>query len=176
MRLFNFTKSKNTSVPEITQTSPINPNPSKEDNKKKDKDDHIYTIIYGTKQPIDVIYTEISCNKEESGYADAMVTTDAAYCQQKEEMLFFQLKNLIQRVELRYKQLISEANLEYANAEAVFATGRCSALASQKEVYQQHLEEVQSMKQKLDNREPEMMIMINSYHRGFVRGMATKNN
>ena len=141
--------------------------PQKEEDKKK-----IITITWGTGMPIDVIFHFIHKNYEEDGYQDALINSDPKYRETKEEIILNDLKMLFMRISLRYKNDIREIDVKIDNAQKSLALSSASMLQARRDTYEEHLNEIQRMLEQLEAKDPKMMTMIESYRRGFLKGVA----
>lgn len=152
-------------VPEADSQAPANEFKSSGD---------VVSITYGTGMPIDVIYAFISHDYEQDGYRDALVNSNAEYCKAKEKMILNKLRQLFHRILLRYQGEIRGLKVQIENARALFDLTNASMLGARMETYEEHIAEINSMIEKVNAGDPEMMIMVESYHRGFVRGCASR--
>lgn len=134
------------------------------------------TIKYGTEMPIDVIFNFIRRDFESDGYADALVSSDPTYKATKEGMIRNELKMLFTQVGLKYKNDISMIDVEIENYRQACLMTCVSSMQSRRSTFQEHLDKLHEMEEQLDNNDPRMMIMIESYRRGFLKGMAAKMN
>ncbi len=139
-----------------------------------EKGDDIISIEYGTRMPIDVIYHFINQDNEVIGYQDALANADASYCKAKEAILLNQLKNLFQRVMLRYRDEIRKIDVRIENDRALFALTSAGMWEVRKKTCEDHVAEIEKMREKFEANAPEMMIMVDSYHRGFLKGCAAQ--
>lgn len=142
-------------------------NPKEEEGKK-----NLITITWGTGMPIDVIFHFIHKNYEEDGYQDALINSDPKYRETKEEIILNDLKMLFMRISLRYKNDIREIDVKIDNAQKSLALSSASMLQARRDTYEEHLNEIQRMQEQLEAKEPKMMTMIESYRRGFLKGVA----
>lgn len=140
--------------------------PQEEENKK-----HIITITWGTGMPIDVIFHYIHKNFEEEGFQDALVNSDINYRDTKERIIRTDLEMLFKRIALRYKSDLREIAFKIDNARKAYALGAAAQLDSLRETYEEHLAEITEMQELLDDDDPRMTTMIESYRRGFLKGI-----
>jgi hypothetical protein len=140
--------------------------PQEEENKK-----HLITITWGTGMPIDVIFHYIHKNFEEEGFQDALVNSDINYRDTKERIIRTDLEMLFKRIALRYKSDLREIAFKIDNARKAYALGAAAQLDSLKETYEEHLKEIMEMQELLDADDPKMTTMIESYRRGFLKGI-----
>ena len=140
-----------------------------EDEKKDEK--KLITITWGTGMPIDVIFNFIHKNFEEEGFQDALINQDVAYRDIKEKIICNDLEMLFKRIVLRYKNDIREVEFKIDNAQKAYALSAAARLESLKQTYEEHLSEIKEMQGKFAMEDPIMMTMIESYRRGFLKGI-----
>ena len=145
--------------------------PIKEE-KKADEKNQFITIKWGTGMPIDIIYNFIHKNFEEEGFQDALVNSDVTYRDAKEKIIRNDLELLFKRITLRYKKDIRETDVNIDNARKAYALSAASKLQALRDTYEEHLAEINDMQSLLDNDDPKMLTMIESYRRGFLKGMS----
>lgn len=140
----------------------------KDENEKK----RLITITWGTGMPIDVIFNFIHKNFEEDGFQDALVNSDIAYRDTKEKIIRNDLEMLFKRIILRYKNDIREICVNIDNAQKAYALSAAGRLQARKETFEEHLVEISEMQEQLKANDPKMTTMIESYRRGFQKGIA----
>lgn len=176
MTLFNLFNSKQVAngefAPETNDNLQIvsdeNETPVEE---KKDEEKKIITITWGTGMPIDVIFNFIHKNFEEEGFQDALINQDVAYRDIKENIIRNDLNMLFKRIILRYKNDIREVEVKIDNARKAYAFSAAARLESLMQTYEEHLTEIKDMQGKFAKEDPIMMTMIESYRRGFLKGI-----
>ena len=139
---------------------------------KKDDDKRVITITWGTGMPIDVLFNFIHKNFEEDGFQDALVNSDIAYRDAKEKIIRNDLEMLFKRIILRYKKDIREIDSNISNARKAYALAAADRLQAQRETFEEHLSEINEMQTQLNDNDPKMLTMIETYRRGFQKGMA----
>lgn len=150
-------------------------NPSTEEAKPEEEPKgNLITITWGTGMPIDVIYGFIHKNFEEQGYEDALVNSDVKYRETKEGIIRNDLKMLFRRISLRYQNDIRVIDVQIKNAQASFAFNCASMLEARKMTFEEHLAEIEEMGHLLDEDDPKMTTMIESYRRGFLKGISAQ--
>ena len=132
----------------------------------------IITITWGTGMPIDVIFNFIHKNFEEEGFQDALVNCDITYRDAKEKIIRNDLEMLFKRIVLKYKSDIRMVNVKIENAQKALALAAASDMEALRETYEEHLSEIKEMQQQLEANDPKMTTMIESYRRGFLKGIA----
>ena len=133
------------------------------------------TIKYGTGMPIDAIYAYIKDDYEQMGYDDAMCNADIQYKESKKEIIINKLKVLFEQVRLRYKGDIRDIEVYIDTVEAQGITSTASTLKARKETFNEHLRKIDEMKESLVKREKNMLNMVASYQRGFLKGVSAKS-
>ena len=141
------------------------------DEEKKDEK-HLITITWGTGMPIDVIFNFIHKNFEEDGFQDALVNCDITYRDAKEKIIRNDLEMLFKRIVLKYKSDIRVINVKIENAHKALALAAAADMEALRATYEEHLTEIQGMQSQLDANDPKMTTMIESYRRGFLKGIA----
>lgn len=142
---------------------------NEEENEEKKR---IITITWGTGMPIDIIFNFIHKNFEEEGFQDALVNCDITYRDTKEKIIRNDLEMLFKRIILRYKSDMREVDVNINNARNACAIGAASKLQARRETIEEHLAEINEMQTLLANNDPKMLTMIESYRRGFQKGMS----
>jgi hypothetical protein len=159
--------------PVLPESEPTIENEKKEKKENGDGSKYI-TITWGTGQPIDVIFSFIHKNREEEGYQDALINSDLSYMKAKEEIIRNELKMLFKRISIRYKDNILVLDVQKAKAEAAFISSSVAILQARREIYVEHLAEIEEMEKMLDADDPKMTTMIETYRRGFNKGIAAQ--
>ena len=177
MALFNLFNSKQVVNSDVTPETDNNLQVVSDENEapveeKKDEEKKIITITWGTGMPIDVIFNFIHKNFEEEGFQDALVNSDITYRDAKEKIIRNDLEMLFKRIILKYKSDIRIVNVKIENAQKALALAAASNLAALRETYEEHLKEIQEMQSRLEVNDPKMTTMIESYRRGFLKGIA----
>ena len=155
-----------------TQESSTESGTSNAEEKSDDEKKKVITITWGTGMPIDVIFNFIHKNFEEDGFQDALVNQDVTYRDAKEKIIRNDLEMLFKRVILRYKSDIRVVEVKIDNARKALALSSASDLEALRETYDEHLAEIREMQDLLEANDPKMTTMIESYRRGFLKGIA----
>ncbi len=143
---------------------------SSDDRKKDEK--NLITIKWDTGMPIDIIFNFIHKNFEEEGFQDALVNCDSTYRDAKEKIIRNDLEMLFKRIILKYKSDIRVVNVKIENAHKALALAAAADMEALRATYEEHLVEIQEMQSQLDANDPKMTTMIESYRRGFLKGIA----
>ena len=159
-------------IPEVTDNAQVQDQASDSQNENEDQKKRMITITWGTGMPIDVIFNFIHKNYEEEGFQDALVNQDIAYRDAKITIIRNDLEMLFKRITLRYKSNIREVNVRIENSRKAFALGAASDLEARLATYEEHLAEITNMENQLANDDPKMTTMIESYKRGFLKGVS----
>lgn len=172
-KLFGRSKDVTVGVPVAPDTPPVKGNEEDTvgDQEKKDEK-HLITITWGTGMPIDVIFNFIHKNFEEEGFQDAMVNSDINYRDAKVQIIRNDLEMLIKRITLRYRRDIREINVKVDNAMKALALDAANRLRAHRETFEEHLVEINNMQELLRANDPKMTTMIESYKRGFQKGVS----
>lgn len=176
MGLFNLFKKLSPSATAAVDTTvfPVEEQSQLSANAEHNSSENVISITYGTGMPIDVIYGFIAHNYEHDGYEDALVNSSVEYCTAKENIILNELNQLFHRVLLRYRGEIREIDVQIENARSLFALTSASQLTAHKETCEEHIAEINDMMNKVREKAPEMMTMIESYRRGFTKGCAAR--
>ena len=134
----------------------------------------VITIHWGTGMPIDIIFAFVHKDFEDEGYQDALISSDLQYRDAKEKIIRNDLKMLFMRISLRYKNDLREIGVQIDNAQKAYALSSASLLQARCESYNEHLAKIEEMESLLDADDPKMMTMIESYRRGFLKGITAK--
>lgn len=173
-RLFGKKSKENVEmIPELTETVQEGENEETVSPEEETKDEkRLITITWGTGMPIDVIFNFIHKNFEEEGFQDALVNSDIAYRDAKEKIIRNDLEMLLNRIILKYKSDIRVVSVKIDNAQKALALTAASDMMALRETCEEHLLEIQRMQSQLDENDPKMTTMIDSYRRGFLKGIA----
>lgn len=176
MGLFSFFKSSK-SDKATTEDVPSQPDIPRD----KFVDDHqsdqsVRTIRYGTQLPIDIIYSYINDDYETQGYEDALCNSDNSYKKSKQEIIRNQLKQLFVQVNLRYNSDIRILKVQIDSIESQGLLDKARELGARLETYEEHVSQLALMEKGLDDNDPKMTSMIQSYDRGFLKGLVAKSD
>lgn len=150
-------------------------NSTSEENAKENDGKQFITITWGTGLPIDIIFNFIHKNFEDEGFQDALVNGDITYRDAKEKIIRNDLEMLFKRIILRYKADMRKIDVDIDNARNACALAAANRLQAQRETFKEHLAEINEMQQLLYANDPKMTTMIDSYRRGFLKGIAAKS-
>ncbi|MEG1402388.1 hypothetical protein [Bacteroides sp.] len=127
---------------------------------------------FGTEMPIDAIYAYLERDYEQQGYEDSMCNADNSYKDSKKEIIKNGLKRLFSQVRLRYKDDLRRIDVQINIVEQQGMINTSSSLKAKKETFLEHMKTIDEMEASLINDEPQMLGMIDSYNRGFLKGLA----
>lgn len=133
------------------------------------------TVDCGTNYPIDVIYSFINKDFEEKGYNDAMCNLDASYLQTGKDQIRNELISMFNQIKLKYKGQIAQLNTQIALNKSLLLLDMADKMQCIVDTFAMHMEEIDTMEQRLNNNDPDMLNMVFSYERGFKRGAAAKS-
>jgi len=139
-------------------------------------EEQAYTVSYGTRMPIDAIYAFIDRDYEQLGYDDAMCNADSSYKDSKKSIIKNELKRLFEQVGLRYKSDLRDIDVLIGIDEQQGLINTAAALKARRETFVEHMEVMRKMEESLDKEEPQMLGMISSYERGFLKGLTAKSD
>ena len=142
-----------------------------EDPKEDESKKNLITITWGTGMPIDVIFHYIHKNYEEEGYQDAIVDQDVSYRDTRIQIIRYDLEMLFKRIKLRYSDDIRVIKMKIDNYRKAYAFTAVSQLEASLATYEEHLGEIENMEQLFADDDPKMTSMIESYKRGFMKGI-----
>lgn len=173
LNLFNSKKVANSDVApvKVDTTNDEQDSAIAADRPEEEKKNNIVTIKWGTGMPIDVIYNYIHKNFEDAGYQDALVNQDIAYRDTRISIIRNDLEMLFNRITLCYKKNIREAQVRIDNSRKAFALSAAANLEVHLATYEEHLAEIEEMKQLFEDNDSKMLTMIESYKRGFMKGI-----
>lgn len=176
MALFNlFSKKQEENeqlIPEVAEDVQLQKDDTDSHNENEEEKKRMITITWGTGMPIDIIFNFIHKDFEEDGFQDALVSQDITYRDAKIAIIRNDLEMLFKRITLRYKCSIREVNARIENSRKAFALGATADLEARLATYEEHLAEIAEMENQLANDNPKMTTMIESYKRGFLKGVS----
>ena len=173
MGFFDFFKRKSTGLAETEKGDKL-PEVSKEDSVENTNpsDNDILTISFGTGMPIDAIYAYIERDYEEQGYSDSMCNADNSYKEAKKTIIKDGLKRLFSQVRLRYQDDLRKVVVQINIVEQQGMIDTSSLLKARRETFVEHMRTIDEMETLLTKNDPKMLSMIDSYERGFLKGIA----
>jgi hypothetical protein len=144
-----------------------------ENTEPTEQENTTYTVEFGSKLPIDVIYGFLKEDYENKGYKDALTNPDKSYKDLNLSIIKSNLEVKFKQVMLRYDDMLRDINFHIRSRGEAGLTDIVEMLKSKKETYERHLEDLKQMKQDLAKEELYMIGMFKSYESGFTRGLAS---
>lgn len=132
-----------------------------------------YSVEFGSKLPIDIIYSFLKEDYESKAYNDALTNPDKSYKETNLAIVRSNLEIKFKQVFLRYEDMLREIDFHIHSRGQAGLTDIVELLKSKRNTYEKHLDELQIMKIDLDKGEPYMMGIFKSYEVGFTRGLAS---
>lgn len=132
-----------------------------------------YSVEFGSKLPIDIIYGFLKEDYESKAYHDALANPDKSYKEKNMEIIRSNLEVKFRQVLLKYEDMLREINFHIHSRGQAGLTDIVELLESKRETYQKHIEELKKMKEDLDKGELYMTGIFTSYEVGFTRGLAS---
>ena len=132
-----------------------------------------YSVEFGTKLPIDIIYGFLKEDYEKKAYNDALTNPDKSYKEMNLAIIRSNLEVKFKQVLLKYEDMLREINFHIQSRGQAGLTDIVELLKSKKEAYEKHMEELKKMKVDLDKEELYMTGIFKSYEVGFTRGLAS---
>lgn len=135
--------------------------------------DSTYSVEFGSKLPIDIIYGFLKEDYENKAYHDALTNPDRSYKETNIAIIRSNLEVKFKQVMLKYEDMLRDIEFHIQSRGQAGLTDIVELLKSRKETYEKHLEEIKKMKQDLDKEELYMTGIFKSYEVGFTRGLAS---
>jgi len=132
-----------------------------------------YSVVFGTKLPIDIIYGFLKADYEDKAYQDALTNPDKSYKETNLAIIRSNLEVKFKQVVLKYEDMLREIDFHIHSRGQAGLTDLVEQLKSQKSTYEKHVAELNKMKEDLDKEELYMVGVFKSYEVGFTRGLAS---
>lgn len=132
-----------------------------------------YSIEYGTRLPIDLIYGFLKEDYQYRAYNDAITNPDKSYKDTNIAIIRSELEVKFKQVLIKYEDMLREINFHIESRTQAGLTDIVEQLKARKETYLKHVEEIQQMKKDLEDQELYMTGIFKSYEVGFTRGLAS---
>lgn len=123
--------------------------------------------------PIDIIYVFLKEDYETKAYKDALANPDKSYKEKNILILRSTLDVKFRQVTLKYDDMLNEINVHIKTRSEAGLSDLVELLKSRKETYDRHKMVLEQMRNDLNNEEPYMTGIFNSYDVGFTRGLAS---
>lgn len=105
-----------------------------------------------------------------------MVNADSTYKDSKKNIIKNELRRLFEQVTLRYRNDLRDIEVQIEIVEQQGLINTASSLKARKDTYIEHMSVMKDMVESLEKEEPQMMSMVKSYERGFLKGLAAKSD
>lgn len=175
MGLFDFFKRNKTTETGEPQSEPL-PEIKEEDfidNSQPSEENGVYSVEYGSKLPIDIIYGFLKEDYESKAYNDALTNPDKSYKDINISIIRSNLEIKFKQVMLKYEDMLRELDFHIHSRAQAGLTDVVELLKSKKVTYEKHLEELKKMQEDLEKEELYMVGIFRSYEVGFTRGLAS---
>ena len=139
-------------------------------------EENLVTFDYGTGYPIDAIYIYVERDWRKQGLDDALDNADIHFMNSQVEIIKEGLRRRFDMTRLKYNSMISELNNEITNLTEIGLIGSLSAINTKITLYNEHIEKIEKMEKQLQDEDPSLMSMIESYELGFKKGVAQRIN
>lgn len=130
-------------------------------------------IAYGTRLPIDIIYSFLKEDYEGKAYNDAITNPDKSYKENNLAIIRSDLEVKFKQVLVKYADMLEEIEFHIQSRRNAGLTDIVEQLISRKQTYTRHVEEIDRMQADLDRGELYMVGIFKSYEVGFTRGLAS---
>ncbi|WP_018630526.1 hypothetical protein [Niabella aurantiaca] len=160
-------ETKNHTLPEIKEEDFIDNSDPIEENTPT------YSVEFGSKLPIDIIYGFLKEDYENKAYNDALTNPDQSYKDANLAIVRSNLEIKFKQVFLKYEDMLREIGFHIHSRGQAGLTDIVELLRSKQNTYEKHMEELKKMKEDLDSGELYMMGIFKSYEVGFTRGLAS---
>jgi hypothetical protein len=127
---------------------------------------------YETGFPIDAVYQYMSRDYEQIGYSDAIKNQEPSYKETKKSNILNGLKRHCDQVRLKYSDELRKLEVHINECEEQGLRVTKERLSAKKETYVEHINTIEKIKKSVEENNLEMLSMIESYERGFIRGVA----
>lgn len=177
MGFFDLFKRKEQNQEEDFETRNILPEIKEEDfidnSEPSEQRNSTYSVEFGSKLPIDIIYGFLKEDYENKAYNDALTNPDKSYKETNLAIIRSNLEIKFKQVLLRYEDMLREIDFHIQSRGEAGLTDIVELLKSKRTTYEKHVEELRKMKEDLDKEELYMMGIFKSYEVGFTRGLAS---
>ncbi|WP_300597787.1 hypothetical protein [Niabella sp.] len=179
MGLFNLFKRRAPAQAEISETSNSTTLP---EIREEDFIDHsnptsenttTYSVEFGSKLPIDIVYGFLKEDYENKAYNDALTNPDQSYKRANLDIVRSNLEIKFKQVFLKYEDMLREISFHIHSRGQAGLTDIVELLKSKQNTYEKHVEELKKMKEDLDKEALYMTGIFKSYEVGFTRGLAS---
>ncbi|MDR1119623.1 MAG: hypothetical protein LBM08_01740 [Dysgonamonadaceae bacterium] len=177
MGFFNLFKKEERMVEENVENKETLPEIKEEDfidnSEPSEQKNSTYSVEFGSKLPIDIIYDFLKADYENKAYRDALTNPDKSHKEINLAIIRSNLEVKFKQVLRKYEDMLQRINFHIQSRGDAGLTDLVERLKSEKGIYEKHIEELNKMKQDLDNEELYMTGIFKSYEVGFTRGLAS---
>ena len=177
MGLFNFFKkneqAQDDNLEAKKELSEIKEEDFIDNSEPSEQGNSTYSVEFGTKLPIDIIYGFLKDDYENKAYHDALTNPDKSYKEMNLEIIRSSLEIKFKQVMLKYEDMLQEIDFHIQSRGQAGLTDLVEQLKSRKNIYEKHVAELNKMKIDLENEEVYMIGIFKSYEVGFTRGLAS---
>ncbi|MFD2920373.1 hypothetical protein ACFS6H_11665 [Terrimonas rubra] len=176
MGFFDIFKTKKPEVIELPAVKTELPEIKEEDfidNSDPTGENGLHSLEYGSKLPIDIIYGFLKEDYENKAYTDALTNPDKSYKESNIAIIRSSLEIKFKQVFLKYEDMLREIDFHIHSRGQAGLTDVVELLRSKKITYEKHVEELNRMKEDLENEALYMTGLFKSYEVGFTRGLAS---
>lgn len=176
MGFFDIFKSKKPVITELPAVKNELPEIKEEDfidNSEPTIENGTYSPEYGSRLPIDAIYSFLKEDYENKAYNDALTNPDKSYKETNIAIIRSSLEIKFKQVFLRYEDMLREIDFHIHSRGQAGLTDVVELLRSKKITYEKHVEELTLMKADLEKEALYMTGLFKSYEVGFTRGLAS---
>lgn len=171
--LFKKKESQETINEEIKESEPEIPKDKFVDESDPISTINTYNIEFGSKLPIDVIYSFLKEDYETKAYNDALTNPYKSYKEKNIAIIKSNLEIKFKQVSLKYEDMLRDIDFHIQTRGDAGLTDLVELLKSRRQTYSEHSKELYQMKTDLNNEESYMMGVFQSYEVGFTRGLAS---
>ena len=132
-----------------------------------------YSVEFGSRLPIDIIYGFLKEDYEDKAYRDALTNPDKSYKETNMAIIRSRLEIKFKQVMLKYEDMLRDIDFHIQSRGQAGLTDIVELLKSKKETYEKHVMELNKMKEDLGKGEFYMVGIFKSYEVGFTRGLAS---
>lgn len=176
MGFFDIFKSKKPVVIELPAVKNELPEIKEEDfidNSEPNIENASYSLEYGSRLPIDIIYSFLKEDYENKAYKDALTNPDKSYKETNIAIIRSSLEIKFKQVFLKYEDMLREIDFHIHSRGQAGLTDVVELLRSKKITYEKHMEELKLMQEDLGKEALYMTGLFKSYEVGFTRGLAS---
>ena len=132
-----------------------------------------YSIEYGTRLPIDLIYGFLKEDYQFKAYNDALTNPDKSYKEANMAIIRSELEVKFKQVLVKYGDMLREIEFHIVSRKQAGLSDVVEQLKTRHQTYLKHVEEIQQMKGDLEKGALYMVGIFTSYEVGFTRGLAS---